>query len=131
MVSSVVPTKGFLTQLLRVEALCGRMPGVCVDSGSMGRDEGEGGCILASDTKIPPTPSFLWFYGLLTGSRLSSGLQVEISGRSVAEILTGALGEKGSPAGRLLDRMTGLGGGGTCKFWGNFTPLGGPLRCKH
>lgn len=56
----------------------GGCPG-CVESRGTGRDGGEGGCILASDTKVfftpSPTSSFLWFYGLLTGSRLSSGYE--------------------------------------------------------
>ncbi len=70
----------------------------CVDSGGMGREGGEGGCILAWNSEALSlfSPSFLWFYGLLTGSRLSSGYE-----RSVAEILTGSPGGEGSPAGLL------------------------------
>lgn len=73
------PSNGFLTHSLVAEgggAARGGCTG-CVDSGVMGREGGEGGCILASDTEALSLffPSFLWFYGLLTGSRLSSGYE--------------------------------------------------------
>lgn len=116
----------------------GGCPGwVCVDSGSMGRDEGEGGCILASATTIfffplppPQTPSFLWFYGLLTGSRLSSGYER----RSLADLLQRfwqGLQEKKALQHGDWAGPDDPGGEGTCRFWGNLTPPGGPLRCER
>lgn len=101
----------------------GRMPWVCGQwrHGERGREEW---LYFGIDTEVFSlfSPSFLWFYGLLTSSRLSSGHER----RSLADLLQrfwqGLQEERD-----LQQGWTGW-PRGTCKFWGNLTPLGGLLR---
>lgn len=76
----------------------GRMHRVCGHwrHGEKGRG-GHSSWILALNTKVLLLFSLflLWFYGLLTGSRLSSGYERGF-GRTATENLTGTLGGKGS-----------------------------------
>lgn len=92
----------------------GWCPGCACGEWKHGRDEGEGGCILASDTKIPPQPPPSC--GFMAYLPVVIWLWVEISGRSVAEILTGAPGEKGFPAGLLCWTGWPSGLGGLARF---------------
>lgn len=73
------------------------------------------------------SPSFLWFYGLLTGSRLSSGYERG----SLADLLQRFW--QGLQEERELQQGSCAGPddpGGLASSWGNLTPLGGPLWCE-
>lgn len=91
------PLNGFLTHLSIGWGRCtGRMHWVC-GQWSHGERRRGGWLCFGIEHRGPFSffpPSFLWFYGLLTGSRLSSGYERGISGRSVAEILTRGLQEE-------------------------------------
>lgn len=135
MVSSVVLTKGFLTQLPVAEGggtVQEDAQGVYVESGSMGGMKRRVAVFWhqIARSPTPPTPSFLWFYGLLTGSHLAmSGDLWQICCRDSDR---GSRRKWISSRATVLDRMTQeVGGGGTCRLWGNLTPLGGPFSCEH
>lgn len=96
--------------------------------------KGEGGCILASDTKIffpllapqpPPSCGFMAYLPVADFHLAMSGDLWQICCRDSDR---GSRRKGISSRETVLDRMT---RGGTCKFWGNLTPLGGPLRCEH
>lgn len=103
MVSSVVLTKGFLTQLPVAEGggtTQEDAQGEYVESGSMGGMKRRVAVFWHQIARSPP-PQPPPSCGFMAYLPVVIWLWVEISGRSVAEILTGAPGEKGSPAGLL------------------------------
>lgn len=116
MVSSVVLTKGFLTQLPVGEAggtVQEDAQAVYVESGSMGGMKRRVAVFWHQIARPPPppTPSFLWFYGLLTGSHLAMSRDLwQICCRDSDR---GSRRKGISSRATVLDRMTqGVGGGG-------------------